>query len=45
VGSDGLAYRFHRKVVERLELTESDFQKIIAGFVEKLKQLETMINI
>jgi putative nucleotidyltransferase with HDIG domain len=45
VGSDGLAYRFHRNVVERLELTERDFQKIIAGFVEKLNQLETMITI
>jgi putative nucleotidyltransferase with HDIG domain len=45
VGSDGLAYRFHRKVVERLELTERDFQKIIAGFIEKLGQLETMINL
>jgi len=45
VGSDGLAYRFHRNVVESLDLTERDFQKIIAGFVEKLKQLETMIHI
>jgi len=45
VGSDGLAYRFHREVVESLELTESEFQKIIAGFVEKIKQLETMIDI
>ena len=45
VGSDGLAYRFHRNVVERLGLTERDFQKIIVGFVEKLKQLETMITI
>jgi len=45
VGSDGLAYRFHREVVESLELTESEFQKIIAGFVEKVKQLEAMMNI
>jgi len=45
VGSDGLAYRFHREVVESLELTESEFQKIVAGFVEKIKQLETMIDI
>ena len=45
VGSDGLAYRFHRKVVESLELTERDFERIVAGFAEKLKQLETMIHI
>jgi len=45
VGSDGLAYRFHREVVERLELTERDFQEIIAGFGEKLQKVEAMINI
>ena len=45
VGSDGLAYRFHQKVVERLGLTEKDFQQIIAGFGEKLPQVETMMNI
>jgi HD-like signal output (HDOD) protein len=45
VGSDGLAYRFHRKVVESLGLTERDFEIIIAGFVEKVKQLEAMMNI
>jgi putative nucleotidyltransferase with HDIG domain len=45
VGSDGLAYRFHRKVVESLDLTEKDFQKIIAGFAEKLPHVEAMINV
>jgi putative nucleotidyltransferase with HDIG domain len=45
VGSDGLAYRFHQKVVERLGLTERDFQKIIAGFGEKLPQVEAMMNV
>ena len=45
VGSDGLAYRFHHEVVESLELTEIEFQKMVAGFVEKIKQLETMIEI
>ena len=44
-GSDGLAYRFHRKVVERLGLTEKDFQHIIAGFGEKLPQVEAMMNV
>jgi len=45
VGSDGLAYRFHQKVVERLGLTEKDFQQIIAGFSEKIPQVEAMMNI
>lgn len=45
VGSDGLAYRFHRKVVERLGLTEKDFQNIIAGFCERLPQVEAMMNV
>ncbi len=43
VGSDGLAYRFHHDVVKRLELTQRDFQEIIAGFGEKLQQVESMI--
>lgn len=44
VGSDGLAYRFHREVVERLEFTERDFQEIIAGFGEKLQQVEQLVS-
>ncbi len=43
VGSDGLAYRFHHDVVKRLELTQRDFQEIIAGFGEKLQQVESII--
>ena len=45
VGSDGLAYRFHREVVESLELTENEFQKMVAGFVDKIEQIEAMINV
>lgn len=45
VGSDGLSYRFHQEVVERLELTERNFQEIMAGFGEKLQEVETMIRI
>ena len=44
-GSDGLAYRFHYEVVESLELTETEFQKMVAGFVEKIGQVEAMINV
>jgi putative nucleotidyltransferase with HDIG domain len=44
-GSDGLAYRFHMEVVERLEFTERDIQEIIAGFGEKLQEVEAMVSI
>ena len=42
-GSDGLAYRFHHDVVEYLGITERDFQEIMAGFGEKLEEVETLI--
>ena len=45
VGSDGLAYRFHQEVVERLSLSDRDFQKVISGFCEKLEQVYSMIRI
>jgi putative nucleotidyltransferase with HDIG domain len=45
IGSDGLAYRFHREVVERLGLTERDLQEIMAGFGEKIQEVEALVNI
>lgn len=42
-GSDGLAYRFHQDVVKYLGLTERDFQEIMAGFGEKLEEVEALI--
>ena len=42
-GSDGLAYRFHQDVVKHLGLTERDFQEIMAGFGEKLEEVEALI--
>ncbi|MDY6842555.1 MAG: HDOD domain-containing protein [Thermodesulfobacteriota bacterium] len=45
VGSDGLAYRFHRKVLTDLSFSEKDMQDIMAGFGAKLQQLEEIINI
>ncbi len=42
-GSDGLAYRFHQGVVKYLGLTERDFQEIMAGFGEKLEEVEALI--
>jgi len=45
VGSDGLAYRFHQEIVKRLNLTERDFQEVIARFAEKIEQIESMVRI
>ena len=42
-GSDGLAYRFHQDVVKYLGITERDFQEIMAGFGEKLEEVEALI--
>ncbi|MBN2126372.1 MAG: HDOD domain-containing protein [Deltaproteobacteria bacterium] len=44
VGSDGLAYRFHKDVVERLNFTERDLQETIAGFGEKMQQVEGLFE-
>jgi len=43
VGSDGFAYRFHQDVAKGLELTEREFQEIIAGFDVKFQQFESMM--
>jgi hypothetical protein len=45
VGSDGLAYKYHQDVVNRLNFTDIDFQKTIAGFWEKLRGVEELINL
>jgi HD-like signal output (HDOD) protein len=44
VGSDGLAYRFHRKVIQKLGLTEKDMQIIMASFVEKMQEVEDLVR-
>lgn len=43
-GSDGLSYRFRRDVVEKLGFSEKDFQEVIAGFGQKLRQVEDLLN-
>jgi len=45
VGSDGLAYRSHQEIAECLELTEKDLQEIMAGFGEKIQEVEALVNI
>lgn len=43
-GSDGLAYRFHREVADRLNFSERDFQEIIAEFGGELQEVENLVN-
>lgn len=45
LGSDGLAYRYHQNIVDRLHITETDFQKIIADFRVKLRSVEELVNL
>jgi len=45
VGSDGLAYRYYQDVVDRLNFSDIDIQKTIAGFWEKLKGVEELVNL
>jgi putative nucleotidyltransferase with HDIG domain len=44
VGCDGLAYRFRREVVEDLGFSDRDFQQIMAGFGERFREVEELIN-
>lgn len=44
VGSDGLAYRFHPKVIEKLNLTDTDLQLMIASFGERIQEVEDLIK-
>ena len=44
VGSDGLAYRFHKDAVKYLDLTERDFQEIMSSFGEKLQEVEDLLQ-
>jgi putative nucleotidyltransferase with HDIG domain len=45
VGLDGLAYRFHKEVVDRLEFTDRNLQEIMAVFREKLQHVESLVSI
>ena len=43
-GLDGLAYRFHKEVINRLEFTDRNLQKIMAMFGEKLQHVESLVS-
>ncbi len=44
VGADGLAYRFHEDVLQRLKLNDQDIMEIMAGFSENLHKVEDLIK-
>jgi len=44
VGSDGLAYRYYQDIVDRLHFSDIDIQKTIAGFREKLENIEELVS-
>lgn len=44
VGCDGLAYRFHNKVVETLKVSDTDLQGIMAGFGQRINEIEQLMN-
>ncbi len=43
VGADGLAYRFHEQVIEALAFSDKDLQEIMAGFAQRLGEVEELI--
>jgi HD-like signal output (HDOD) protein len=45
VGADGLAYRYHQDVVDRLNFSDVDLQRTIADFSEKLKNIEDLVRL
>lgn len=44
-GADGLAYRFHKDVLDRLEITPVDLQEIIATFGSEMKKVEDLLKV
>ena len=44
VGCDGLAYRFHNKVIRALGISDTDLQGIMAGFGQRLGEVEQLVG-
>ena len=45
VGADGLSYRYHQEVLDRLNFSDVDLQITIAEFWEKLKGVEELVEL
>lgn len=45
VGADGLAYRYHQGIVDRLGFSDIDLQLTIADFWEKIRSIEDLIKL
>ncbi len=45
VGFDGLAYRFHKDVLKKLNISQKDLQKLIAGFGEKMQKIDELMDV
>jgi len=44
-GSDGLAYRFHESALERLDVSESELQELIALFCKSYQDVKALLSI
>lgn len=44
VGADGLAYRYHQEVMDKLHFSNIDVQKTIADSLEKLEDVEKLVD-
>lgn len=44
-GADGLAHRFDQNLIQRMGLTDTDLQVIMAGFSEKIEEIENLIDL
>ncbi|GAB6096511.1 HDOD domain-containing protein [Desulfatiferula olefinivorans] len=44
-GADGLAYRFHKDVLDLLGITPVDLQEIIAAFGSEMKKVEDLLKV
>ncbi|MDY6879077.1 MAG: HDOD domain-containing protein [Desulfatiglans sp.] len=44
VGCDGLAYKFDEEIIERLDISQGEIMEIMAGFGEKLEQVEEFVK-
>ncbi len=45
VGDDGLAYRFQKDVMKKLDITPVDLDIIIAGLGENMQKVEKLLNV